>query len=746
MPSRIEKMMPYMREMEAYKKMKVAEGEELSKVIKNYIDVHAGGRTSLSSMLSLAKKDNPTGGEDGVYAQMFNPDIKDKEGYLDQFIPYSSIPEDSRDQIRQDVGSKVGSDIDSLKDNYNQKPYSYAAAIPAELAAGANSLWTAPLDLWNMGVAGINQWLGDENKGFDSLGESWGEKASRVVKTAIGSGAAKTAAQRYTDTAANFAGGMLGGGSVLKALKFGIGGAWRLGGAGYNAIRGITNPVVKHGAESAKAQSLLKNIKLQDVINGGKFAGKHTALGAGLGLGSQYMDENDYPAAGKLAALLGGGYLGNKFIAKDALKYFKPSHYGQKIPSKGTINDNNEIIRQELQKLSGIDKINYNSKGINKYAEKGSQSFKDVTKNIMKEASGRYDHILDDFEMPPEMQKQLRDNLKYTNIKVPTETGKKVKIQDYLTPEGNFGLKEILEHSEKGVKKTGKTIIDQSILNNPDIEYMSLRDLDNLSSNLKKMKKKGNNHYNLNKDIKLIDEDLNTLLGNKPMQEVRSNYKQAVQQVTPMNNLNKPIEANKQSTDQLINSFIRQMSDHDIIQAYKPLINAGLDADALHKIGQTVPRSKEFLYGLDSDIGKVKSKKIINPEDLSKFGVLGGKNMPKFMNMQKAFAHLDDMPNVESTLEAGKVKDIVKSPKVLTRILRGMFGNNINEDVQSILKKGNPKTIGDNFKSPTPYVYGSKIAEDQAQSYVDENHRYGKNEYNQYLRKTLRNMENARNN
>ena len=61
-------------------------------------------------------------------------------------------------------------------------------------------------------------------------------------------------------------------------------------------------------------------------------------------------------------------------------------------------------------------------------------------------------------------------------------------------------------------------------------------------------------------------------------------------------------------------------------------------------------------------------------------------------------------------------------------------------------KKGNPKTIGDNFKSPTPYVYGSKIAEDQAQSYVDENHRYGKNEYNQYLRKTLRNMENARNN
>ncbi len=66
MPSRIEQLMPYSREMEAYKKVKLAEREELVKAIKDMIDKHVGGRTSLSAILELAEKTNPHGTGDGI--------------------------------------------------------------------------------------------------------------------------------------------------------------------------------------------------------------------------------------------------------------------------------------------------------------------------------------------------------------------------------------------------------------------------------------------------------------------------------------------------------------------------------------------------------------------------------------------------------------------------------------------------------------------------------------------------------
>jgi hypothetical protein len=759
MPSRIEQLMPYSREMEAYKKVKLAEREELVKAIKDMIDKHVGGRTSLSAILELAEKTNPHGTGDGIGMKMFNPYKNiNPDGFRrndSKFgtIPFSKIPEGNREEIKQAMQNKIGNDPSTLEDSYNRKPWNWKAAVPAEALAGVASVVTAPADLARLGIAVGSDIIGEGYYGLDTLGEGYSEWTSRKLKGLFGSGMAKSSGQRYSDTISNFVGGFLGGGAVLKGVGTLLKGAGKAVPKGYNAVRGLFNPGLRK-TTAAEAKKILKDLTLEQMLKSGgkaltntdnlKSVAKHGSLGAGLGGASQYMDENDWSTGAKLATMLGGGYAGNKLIAKDLAKYISPSYYGGKIPSQEIIDQNNDLIRKELQKLSGIEKINYNSNGINKYANEGSQNLKDTAKNIMKKGSERYDHIYDDFEMPPEMQQELRNNLKYTNVKVVDETGKKVKIKDYLTPEGNFGIKEIIEHTKDGARKTGKTIIDQNIVNNWDIEYMSLRDLDNLSSQLKKIRRKGNNHFNLNKDIKLIDENLDTLLGNGPMTEVRSKYKQALQNVTPINKLNKPIEANTKTTDKLLDDFIKTMHDHDGLKVYEPLIKAGIAPDALFKIAQTVPSSKKFLYDLDSEIGRIKSDKIINPEFLKKFGVLGGDNIPKFMNMQKAYAHLDKISHNKNKID---MAGILGWPgKILGPALKPIFGRNIKEDVQTILKTGKEPSFWDNFKKAMPYVYGSKIAQDQAQAYVDENYRYGDNNYNKYIRKTLRDMENARDN
>ena len=657
--------------------------------------------------------------------------------------------------------NEIGNDPSTLEDSYNRKPWNWKAAVPAEALAGVASVVTAPADLARLGIAALDDVFSDGSSGLSTLGEGYSEWTSRKLKGLFGSGMAKTSGQRYSDTISNFMGGMVTGGAVFKGLG-------KVMPKVLNTVRGLFNPGLRK-TTAAEAKKILKDLTLEQMLKSGgkaltnidnlksaakhgKSAAKHGSLGAGLGGASQYMDENDWSTGAKLATMLGGGYLGGKLVDKNFFTRMK-----EKIPSQEIIDQNNELIRKELQKLSGIEKINYNSNGINKYANEGSQNLKDTAKTIMKKGSERYDHIYDDFEMPPEMQQELRNNLKYTNVKVVDETGKKVKIKDYLTPEGNFGIKEIIEHTKDGARKTGKTIIDQNIVNNWDIEYMSLRDLDNLSSQLKKIRRKGNNHFNLNKDIKLIDENLDTLLGNGPMTEVRSKYKQALQNVAPINKLNKPIEANTKTTDKLLDDFIKNMNDRDMLKVYEPLIKAGIAPDALFKIAQTVPGSKKFLYSLDSEIGRAKSDKIINPEFLNKFGVLGGNNVPKFMNMQNAFAHLDKIKVTgQPAFDGINFKDITKNPSFIKKMGNIAFSNNIHKDVQTILSGATLKTkwhptnmlknFGDFVKGGIFQPRNHKIAQDQAQAYVDENYRYGDNNYNKYIRKTLRDMENARDN
>ena len=767
MTVKIESMLPYLKEIEMHKRVLMAQNNEKARALEDLLKPHMKGRSPLSTILSMKKEDFPDNpsAKDSIYMRMFNsPDINSpykqifgKNDISETEISYSDIPEEDREQLKQTIENKVGSNPHDIEYDKSKDEWSLGNVL-AQAGRGAASLVTAPVDAFRNFDAWRNEkglplyvpsdYLGgysppieipaDKEQGFASLGESWDEATHRNIKNLLSKGGINTGTpqkkwQRYVDNIANWGGALLGGGGLIK-------GVGKLGNASWKGAKSLI-------------KNIPKNIKAKDIATKLGTVGNDTlkklTLGSILGGGEQYLHENDYGAGSQLAYLLGAGYASPKAGKLLGNILGKQNFNSLKMPTQKTIDTSNELIRKELQNLGG-GKLDYGDLNINKYIGEGTESMKQAAKNPLKEVSKKYDIALDQYELFPEVQKELRDSLQYTDLSVPNQKGGNVNIKKFLTPKGNFGEKELIEHSAAGSKKTGKKIIDQNILNNEDIEYISPRELKELMSDMKKVYHNGNKHYKLRQDIERVENVISETSDNY-MKQLDSQYKQGLQKANPINAINEPIQQNNITVKELIDNFLKRgMTDPQKVKYHEPLVKSGFDKDVLKKASETVPSSKDFVSKFDSEIARSVSNEVIDPKYLKNFGVLGGNSVPKFHKMQKAYKYLDKYAE-----QAKKIHDSsligLDNNKIANMIKYNVFGSDMTKNVKNILKTGEQRTgtqkIGGGLKDMfMNYVKGSnkwalrgKAVADSAQTAIDP-HRYGDEEYVQNFRRIYKNM------
>ena len=665
---RIESFMPYTAERPFFerKNFKNIADEEIGALYKALM-MHTSGRSPYTATFQadLSNEGNSELGQvlsgfpkENVYYRRSPQELGKYDNLADHVVESITSESEVDPRIREMLQEYVDKNPQNAMYDAKKREYSPLKSLVAEFGAGLYSTYADDVrDIFNIGKAAYNQYLGDKNKGFGSLGEFNSEKSRRTARNWIGAGDATNEWQRTLDSSANMAGNLtslVGGGWLLKALS--------------------------KGAKLLVPKQIIKSL------------GKNAAAGAGLGALSQQLDEREVPMGYKVATMLAAPTVAKKGYGTIA------NMLDGSVASK--VAKNNQILADELVKLSGVKQIPQEVEGLNQFRGKGAEALRNAAESRKKPLKSQYSTLLAEHEIKDDALKAVVGNLKSPKTKVMDGKGSRTTLSDYLNTKGL---------TPKNIKET--------------------------ASELYQIARRRNDHRIWN-DYKTLNKALKDITKDTPeLAKLNQMYAKASEYGKPLQLLADSISGKRgtaKTTNEIVDMFRKSFSDPEKLNRYVALMKSDIDKVTLNRIGSSVKDTKDFLNRYASNT--VNSAKSINPDNLKNFGVLGSKNQKTFESLKRASGYLDELEKSLSTSIKGK--GVWKN---LMNFLRR--GKDVDKGVGYALKPHTKPSWYQKWLKPFIKPHAIYPSKDLLTAALDENYRHGGLEDNKKLREILRSME-----